>query len=449
MILDRFRITLIVRILFLAGSLYLDIYLWLNSVLYITSALVGLLVVFQFASLIGMLEKSNRDLIRFLDAIRYEDFTQNFSGGGLGGSFDELKNSFNEILHRFRQTRAEREESLRYLQTVVQHIGAGLIAFTTDGKIHLINTSARRLLKNAYPAGEWRDVNQIEKFSPTLRDAITQLKPGEKKSIAIEYNNERTHYMIQTTEFKLRERLFRLVSIQNIQNELDEKEMEAWQNLIRVLTHEIMNSMTPIASLASTADDLIQKNMTSSDPDTAHDVHGALQTIQNRSQSLIRFVDSYRRLTKLPKPQFKVFSVREFFDRVELLLKQKLAEQNIHLIKKIEPDTLEITADPDLIEQVLINLLINAVHAVEKNADPKIILSAGMDDGSHILLRVTDNGYGIVDEAMSKIFIPFFTTKPEGSGIGLSLARQIMRLHRGAITVQSKPKIETVFTLKF
>lgn len=453
---SKFRLMVIVRILLLTATINVWIYVMRATELYVTMALLAVIVVYQIGSMIVYVEKTNRDLRRFLEAVRHEDFTQTFAGAGLGSSFDELKSAFNEIITNFRKTRAEKEEHFRYLQTVVQHIGVGLIAFTSDGTVELMNTAARRLLRTGQwlPTVDLKNIHSIKTLSPSLADAFINLKTGDKAIIKVEMRSEFMQLMVQATEFRLREQLYRLVSLQNIQTELEEKEMEAWQNLIRVLTHEIMNSVTPISSLASTVNDLITKtyeneNQSKPDPDTLSDIHGALTTIQNRSQGLIHFVDAYRNLTKIPKPTFRLVTVEELFARIEHLMRPRMAEKKILFSKSIDPQSLEITADSILIEQVLINLLVNAMHAVEGQSRPEIWLRADMDENGRVCIHVTDNGYGIIEEALNKIFIPFFTTKPDGSGIGLSLSRQIMRLHRGSITVQSKPHVKTVFTLRF
>ena len=232
--------------------------------------------------------------------------------------------------------------------------------------------------------------------------------------------------------------------------------MEAWQTLIRVLTHEIMNSMTPITSMAATVLDLLgsykEKNGETIDAETITDINDALKTIHKRSLGLTDFVAAYRNLTLIPKPKFKIFPINELFSRIEKLMENKLTKKGIVFQWSVEPQSLELTADPGLIEQVLINLVLNAAEAfdgVKDSPAPRIHLMANLGDTGKIIIRVTDNGPGIVKEAVSKVFIPFFSTKKKGSGIGLSLSRQIMKLHKGSITVQSETDVETVFTLKF
>ena len=253
---------------------------------------------------------------------------------------------------------------------------------------------------------------------------------------------------VYATGFRLREQEYSLVSLHNIQSELEEQEMEAWQKLIRVLTHEIMNSITPIASLAGTVNGMLNGAGQVED-ETIDDVRQALQTIQRRSEGLLRFVDTYRNLTHLPTPEFQILPVAELFDRVAQLMRPQLEEQGTSLAVEVEPRSLELTADAGQIEQVLINLLRNAAQALDGQQGGRIGLRARMDGRGRPLIEVSDDGPGIVTEALDKIFIPFFTTRQDGSGIGLSLCRQIMRLHRGTIGARSQPGEETVFALRF
>jgi signal transduction histidine kinase len=236
---------------------------------------------------------------------------------------------------------------------------------------------------------------------------------------------------------------------------LEEKEIESWQKLIRVLTHEIMNSITPISSLASTVNDMLIEKVDEKtvlrtlEGDDVESVEHALATIQNRSKGLLNFVDIYRNLTRIPKPNFRYFQIREAFDRAEQLLTPKIERLNINCQCKVFPTDLKLTADPDLIDQVLINLILNAIDAVKNKENPEIKLSAYTHESNRTYIEISDNGSGIKQDIIEKIFMPFFTSKEEGSGIGLSLSRQIMHLHKGVINVKSKPDEGTIFTLIF
>lgn len=451
MFFKRFRLQVILRILLLSLSIYAFFYILLQTKLYATIIITLFFIFLQVYTLIRYVENTNRNLQRFFLAIKHEDFSRSFSGKELGSSFAELISAFNDVIEKMQQTRSEKEEHYRYLQTIVHHVGIGLITFQPDGKVALINTAAKRLLN----VGHLMNIRDLEPFSKTLVEKLFTLKPGGKALVKID--PQEMELVVRAAEFRMQEQKFTLVSLQNIQSELQEKEMEAWQTLIRVLTHEIMNSMTPITSMAATVIDLLksledEQEAISNNPcagETIEDIGSALKTIYKRSQGLSEFVSAYRNLTLIPKPKFKIFSIDELFSRVEQLMESKLKEHGIRLSWSVDPKTLELTADPGLIEQVLINIFLNAIDALTEKENPRIDLTAGLNDSGRIFIEVKDNGKGIVKEALDNIFIPFFTTKKKGSGIGLSLSRQIMKLHRGAISVQSSTKKGTAFTLKF
>jgi signal transduction histidine kinase len=442
----RFQVAWRVLLLALAAGLFF----YLLSRFGLKFPALALAAVFAYAlySLFHYIDRSNRGLARFLQAVRYHDFSLSPGIEGLGGSFADLNAAFREISDQFRHARAEKEEQYRYLLTVVQHIGVGLLSLRDDGTVDLLNNVAKRLLRVSH----LRHIRDLPPLFQPLTDEIQRMRPGEKTLFKLEQPDEVLQLALYSTEFKLHNRLYKLVSLQNIQVELEEKEAEAWQSLTRVLTHEIMNSLTPIASLAATASSLLQVSASDKDglvPACSQDVSDALQTINRRSQGLMRFVHAYRSVALIPKPQFEIFPVTQMFERVETLMRDKLSRQGIAFKASVDPASLEMTADPDLTEQVLINLLLNAMEALGGSDNPSIHLSSWMNDRGRVIIQVSDNGPGIAPEAKEKIFIPFFTTKKEGSGIGLSFSRQVMRLHNGIIAVQSQPGSGTVFTLRF
>ncbi len=455
MALRRFRVQVIIRVLVLTLSIFALFYLLLQTNLYATIFISGVFIVYQVYSLIRCVEKTNSHLSRFLLAVKHGDFSRSFSGKELGPSFREVTDLFNDVMEKIQQTRSEKEEHYRYLQTVLHHVGIGLITFREDGEVDLINQAARRLLNVV----SLKNIKSLRDFSESLVDTLFSLKAGEKALVRVDVPE--MELMIRAAEFRLHDQQFTLVSLQNIQSELQEKEMEAWQTLIRVLTHEIMNSMTPITSMAATVidllsplqekEELISRGVESFDWETIGDISSALQTIHKRSQGLTEFVSAYRNLTLIPKPKFSLFPIEGLFSRVEQLMGVKFRESGVPLCWSVEPRSLELTADPALMEQVLINLLLNAVDAFRNGGRgvPRVEMAAGLDEIGRVVIRVEDNGQGIVREALAKVFIPFFTTKKTGSGIGLSLSRQIMKLHNGSISVHSVPDKETVFTLKF
>ena len=446
-----FRLMVVTRCLTLGATLFLLFYLLTQTSLYATSAVVILIILYQVYALIHYVERTNFELSRFLLSIRYSDFSQTFSSKGRGRSFDELSVAFAEVVNQFRKIRAEKEEHFLYLQTVVQHIGVGLVAFTPEGRVTLINNAAKRLLG----VHQLIDIRALGRLSTGLVDSLLKMRTGDKTLFKFDLFGETLQLVMYATELKMRGEQQILVSLQNIQSELDEKEMEAWQKLVRVLTHEIMNSLTPISSLASTVNDMLKpaeqagSTVRTLAAETIQDVRGAAETIEKRSQGLLRFVDAYRDLARIPRPNFAIVTVSELFHRVEQLMRERIHSGQIELVTSVDPRSLELTADAELIEQVLINLLRNAADAVGGRIDGRVGLIGRIGENGHIIIEVTDNGPGISKDLQERIFVPFFTTKPNGSGIGLSLSRQIMRLHRGTVSVSSEQDNGATFTLRF
>ncbi len=450
MVFKNFRFNVIIRVILIITSVLLLVYLFFNTRYSVSAFILLLLIIFLIYSLVMYVEQTNKKLTGFLQSIRHADFSSSFSEHGLGKSFDELNNAFNEIISEFKKYRSEKEEHLNYLLTVVQHISIGIIAFKSDGKVDQYNKAITSLLKIKH----LRNINDLAKVKTDLPERLLKMRAGDKTLVKIFIDDELLQIVIHATQFRMRGEEFTLVSLQNIHNELEEKEIESWQKLIRVLTHEIMNSITPISSLAGTVrgmllnEDNNDLELNELDDEEIEGVQSALNTIEKRSRGLLNFVEIYRNLTRIPKPNFRYIPVRQVFNNAEYLLKPKIVKLKIDCRYKIFPDDLMFTADPDLIDQVIINILLNAVDAVKDKDQPKISMIAA-DVNGRIKIEVRDNGYGIKPDIMDKIFMPFFTSKKHGSGIGLSLSRQIMHLHKGTISVRSKPGEGTVFILTF
>lgn len=451
MIYRQFRVIVIIRILLLVASIFLLVYLTSLDRHGLSAIILTLLIIFQIWLLIVYVERTNEKLSQLFDSIKHSDFSTSFTDKGLGKSFKKLNHSFNEVIKEFKKHRAEKEENFNYLQTVVQHINVGIICFNKEGKVDMYNTAAKHLFRKT----NMRTVVELSNIRKELPEILLNMKAGDKTLIKIFTGDELKQLSIYATEFRMRGEEYILVAFQDIHAELEEKEIESWQKLIRVLTHEIMNSITPISSLASTVNDmLINKSLSEYelnklDNDEIESVDQALSTIQKRSQGLLNFVDIYRNLTRIPKPNFKYFPIKEAFERAEQLLKPKIENLDIHCKCNVYPNDLKLTADPDLIDQVIINLLLNSLDAVKKVKNPAISLIAFSNQNNRITIEISDNGTGIKPDIIDKIFMPFFTSKKGGSGIGLSLSRQIMHLHKGSISVKSNSEGGTVFTLVF
>ncbi|MFB6231921.1 MAG: PAS domain-containing sensor histidine kinase [Salinibacter sp.] len=446
----RFRVQVTLRVAAIAGLAGAAAYLVWGHALYLPAVLVVGLAVAAAVSLVRYTEKVTRDLTRFLESVQYSDFTRRFTSDGRGPFFEDLRDAFEEVTSEFRRLRAEREREVRYLEQVVQHLGVALIAYQDDGEVGLMNTAARRLLRT----GPVRHVEALERVSDDLAETLRTLESGEQAMVRVEEEDRTLQLAVRVRRFRLQGEPHALASLQDLRNELEEKEMEAWQELTSVLTHEIMNSVAPISSLASTAQRRLdaESDGTPLTADQAADVREAVGAIEQRSEGLINFVDAYRSFTDIPSPEFELLEVEDVFDNVTRLLRAQSENQALSLTTSIDPPDLTLTADPDLIDQVLLNLALNALQAIEEVPDAQpghIEFRAHVDPRSRPVIQVEDNGPGIPDDVQEKIFVPFFTTKEEGSGIGLSLSRQIMRLHGGSISVHSSSGDGTVFTLRF
>lgn len=451
MVYRRFRWQVILRVSLLVITISLIVFTFQQTAYTVSTIILSLLLIAQVIALIRYAEQTNRKLIRFFESIRHADFTSSFTDNELGKGFEGLNNEFNKVISAFNQNKTEKEEHFNYLLTVIQHVSIGIIVFKRDGYVDVFNNAVKRLLQIA----NLRKIENLKEIAEDLPDKLMQLKAGEKILLKLFIKDELVQLSIHATEFRMRGEEYVLVSFQDIHPELEQKEIESWQKLIRVLTHEIMNSITPISSLASTVNNMLldYKNsnpqITEIEKEGLEDILHAISTIESRSKGLLNFVEIYRNLTRIPKPNFRYFVVSELFNRSLELLQPKINQYNIQIKIKIYPKELKILADPDLVDQVVINLLLNAVDAIREVPEPQITIVASTNLNNRTTIEIADNGKGIKQDILDKIFMPFFTSKKTGSGIGLSLSRQIMQMHKGSISVRSKPDEGALFTLVF
>jgi len=455
MIFKHFRAGIIWRVLVIATAATASVFLWIQYEYIFSAIIVSVFSVSMILNLIYYVEKTNEKLIRFLNGVSFNDFSLTFADNELGSSFRDLNRAFNRIIEQFKSERADRQESVRYLETVVHHVGVGLLVFNNRGEVTLFNITAKRMLN--IPG--LIQINALREIQPKLYDTITKLRGGERSLVSFHLNNSRHQWAVHAAEFVMHETNYKMVSLQNISGELEEKEMEAWQNLTQVLAHEIMNSITPIASLSETVhsflSEKIEKGSDNStiDNETVQDVDEALTTIKNRSYGLMRFVQSYRDFTQIPQPDLQRVRVNELLNRIHHLMKGEFKKQGVEIHLDTDPETLTVLADLQLIEQVLINLTKNALRALKSTDHPVIKYIGCLDDHGRITIRINDNGPGIDKELQDKIFIPFYTNSgtdsAKGTGIGLSLSRQIMRLHNGGLFLETGSITGTTFIMRF
>ncbi len=439
-----FRINCISRVALIILNIYVFFYLIFQTDLNITAVIFGVLPIFQVAALLEFIDKTNTYLTRTFQSVQYNDFSERIHTKFSDSSFADLCVGLNHIVDKFQKNRLEKERQFQYLQAIVDQTGMGLISFKPSGKVDLINKSARKILK----ISPFKNISQLESTNKALATLISRMKTGEQSNFTYDDGDDLIQMVVFMGEINLLQRKYKLVTLHNIQSELEEKEMEAWKKLIRVLSHEIMNSLTPISSLAGTARALIGRKDPLDAGETG-DLRQAVQTIEKRSRGLMQFVQNYRQFTRIPTPNFQVVPVLPLFKRMESLVQNRMEKESIQWITSVDPETLLLRIDPDLIEQVLLNLIKNAIHALKETKDPVIRLTAAMDMETNAVIQVIDNGVGIEEEVAARIFIPFFSTRREGSGIGLSLSRQIMRLHGGTIRVKSTPAVQTIFSIRF
>ena len=440
-----FKIKVLFQIILICINIYINIYLYFQHQNILLAAGFFIILIYQIVILLRLMDITNRDFKRFLEAIEYSDFTQSFTDKKMGKSFLELNSAFNKVVENFKQNSREKEKSFRYMQTILQYINNGLICYDQQGNVDFINRAGKKILNLSF----LKNTNSLKISHPDIYELIIEIRHGDKIVKKVNINDDLKQMAFSVFEFRIGERNLTLLSIQDIHNVLEEKELEAWQKLIRVLTHEIMNSLTPISSLSSTTFDLIKQLdiETTGSNDNIQDIRDALNTIHIRSEGLIDFVNAYRNLAIIPKPVLNILSVKDLISNTLIILQNNIKENDIEIIQNIDPESLEISADSSLIEQVLINLVINAVQALKEAESRIIIVNSFLSDSGRVIIQVIDNGTGISDQNKSKIFIPFYSTK-KSSGIGLSLCKQIMKLHKGQISVTSIDGL-TTFTLGF
>ena len=426
------------------------------------AVLLGIVAISLAFSLFRYVNDTNRRLARFFESVRYSDFAIRFSSAkDKGDSFAEVNRQFNEVLEAFRQTRAEKEANLLFLNTIVQHLSAGILVFDAQSGVLVSNSAAFQLL-GVYRLHHLHDL-------PERHKALTQFVQNLTSKGKMLYQPETNRQLaVQGVSVSLQGRAVRLLTLQNIHPELQRKEVDAWRNLTRVLRHEIMNSVTPIVSLVETAQEIVKHDL----PQNAAtaDLTEALEVVAVRSRGLVNFVEAYRSFSAIPQPRLEDISAKTLLERVVQLATSESKESNIKIESFVQPETLRLHADAAQLEMVLLNLVKNAREAfgvlpnspaqtnyqspIHQSTNPpihqsRITLRAGADAKGHPFIEVEDNGPGIPDELLDEIFIPFFTTKPTGTGVGLSISKQIMQLHGGDIRVSTSSSGGARFVLEF
>ncbi len=452
MLLNKFFIKLFVRVTFIVlTSIVLGIVLpHLDHGYYYTLTGIIFMIVLQTWLLVDQVNKTNADLEKFFSSVQNHDSSVRFSENTKNNSFRKLHDRMNYLNTIIQNAKIENERTSQFLQSVVDHVDIGLLSFDMNGKIEIYNRAAERYLDVQQP----QQLSALKTMNDELFKIINNIKPGQEILHKMKTDNHLQSILVKATELKFESNVIKLVSFQDITNELDKKELDSWHRLIRVLTHEIMNSISPITSLTSVISGYFKKKEDES-PITLENIDhqivsktlSGLNTIEETGKGLLDFVDKYRSLTSLPKPNLSKFTIDSLFRKCKILMESNISK-NIKIIASVYPEDIALVADYAQVEQILINLIKNASEALSNKKNGTIHLKAFYaDDGT--LIQVEDNGIGISGDIIEDIFVPFYTTKENGSGIGLSLSKQIMQNHDGTISVNSALDKGSKFTLKF
>jgi two-component system, NtrC family, nitrogen regulation sensor histidine kinase NtrY len=416
---------------------------------YLTIALCVAAALLQVGQLIRYAAKSSREVARFLEAVSYDDTSQSFTGLMGDGVHRELGAAMTHVQESLRIGRAEREIEARYLQTLIAHVPVALLSVDESGRVQLLNMAARRLFETALAHN-----TQFARHGQLFAVGLDSLRPGASAILRMERSSGALQLKAAATDAVLNGARRRLISLQNIESEMSAQELAAWQTVVRVMAHEVMNSLTPVSSLAATARDLVGDVLSQTPEDDVRagaltDARDALETVARRSEGLLHFVQNHRRLTKPLVTQMQVAPVQRVFARVQRLLATELAANDIQMTTSVEPQTLELGADADLLDQALINLMRNAIEALAAAPAGRIELSGRRHQDGRVVIAVADNGPGIAAEQLDRIFVPFFTTKRQGSGVGLTLVRQIATAHGATVDVSQSPGGGATVSLRF
>jgi two-component system nitrogen regulation sensor histidine kinase NtrY len=403
-------------------------------------------IIYQLVEFYRFQRKAHDELDQFVESVHYRDFSRYFDVKHAPADIQPLRKGFNEINTTFKVISKEKETQYQYLQKILELVDTGILSYEEkSGDVVWMNESLKRMLQLPY----LKTINSLSKRDQGLYKDILSVKPGDNCIATAHAEKNSFKVLLSATAFQTEGKVYKLVAFQNVNEALDETESKAWQKLLSVLTHEIMNSVAPISSLADTLKNRLQKSTPAFKDGSLDDLELGIETIKRRSEGLLKFAETYRNLNKITRLNLKKVYARDIFENLLQLMQPTLEQKNIELETILKDTDLVLEVDPDLLEQLLINLVVNAIEAVKDRPDPRIMLSAYLANNRKTVIKVADNGPGMPEELLDKIFIPFFSTKKNGSGIGLSLCKQIMMLHKGNIQVQSLEGQGTAFLLQF
>ena len=443
----NFEWRILFRVLLLFITLSTSAFLLVNQ-LYVYLFIAVPVIIYQVIDIFRLQRKAHAELDEFVESVHYRDFSRYFDVKHAPTDLQPLRKGFNEINTTFKVISKEKETQYQYLQKILELVDTGILSYEEQtGFVVWMNESLKRMMQVPY----LKTIHSLARRDEGLYNDIMALKPGASKIASAHFERSSLKILLSATAFQTEGKIYKLIAFQNVNEALDETESKAWQKLLSVMTHEIMNSVAPISSLAETLKHRLQQTVSSFNDDAGSldDLELGIDTIKRRSEGLLKFAETYRNLNKITTLNLKKVYVRDLFGNLLQLMQPTLEQKNIDLETILKDTELQLEIDTNLIEQVLINLVVNAIEAIKDNPNPKIVLSAYVASNHRSVIKIADNGNGMPPELMDKIFVPFFSTKKNGSGIGLSLCKQIMMLHRGNIQVQSVEGEGTAFFLQF
>jgi two-component system, NtrC family, nitrogen regulation sensor histidine kinase NtrY len=442
----KFELRIIIRVMLLFLTLCAASFLVIRG-FYGYMIIVVPMIIAELGSLYRLFRKTQEELNQFVESVHYRDFSRHFDVLHAPDELKPMRRGFNDINSTFKVISREKETQYQYVQKILELVETGILSYEIEsGDVIWMNESLKKILVIPY----LKTISSLSRRDAALFEEIRAMVPGESKILSITKDRGIVKLLVSATAFQTDHKRFKLIAFQNVNEALDETEAKAWQKLLSVLTHEIMNSVAPISSLADTMlDRLHRATAYIEDPSTIEDLELGIDTIRRRSEGLLKFAETYRNLNKILSPTLKKVFIRDLFENLHHLMQPTFKQKNIELEIILQNPEISHAMDATLIEQVLINLIMNAQEAVKDKPDPRIQLSATAVSNNRLDVKVADNGSGIPAAILDRIFIPFFSTRKNGSGIGLSLCQQIMMLHKGTIQVQSVEKEGTAFILHF
>lgn len=446
---QRFTFRLLLNLLLINSLALLLAYLILKTQLWFTIAGVSCILLISIVSLYNYINQIRADIKRFILAVKTRDHTLNFRNKSTKGSFPDLYSSFDDIIKTHKDIQLEQDAMFQLIKTILQQVPVGVIVLKDDNttpdqaEISFFNEAAAALLK--VPA--YKYWHRLKQHLPLFATEIERIEKGGKRFLELKIQDKLIQLSTEVIPINLYNTNYRIISFQNIKDEIEQKEIEAWNRLIGVISHEILNSITPISSLSDTINAMVS-DKDSLNKEELEDLKPAIQAIKRRSIGLLDFVKDYRLIAELPTPELESHSIGEILQHIQILMQPFASAKNVKLSVGQTSSKITVNVDLKLVEQALINLITNSIHALEDINNPQIEIDYRLEQNK-LFIDVTDNGKGIEPELAEKIFVPFFTTRKNGSGIGLTITRNIMKMHYGNLEVSSIPHEKTVFSLVF